>query len=449
MRRLVVLLLLLLPPVLGRHQLQWLSWSSWGSKHLSGQPELTDTHANLIQDQNISFLLSSSTSLPGMLLLPYRGPDSLFVTDRDVPAHTAGCRRLATDWERRLDGIIAQITTHQPRIRGVQLGDELVDGGLTVNNLSALATYLRQRLPPRVFIYTNEGFRYENPCLGPNHTTCKGSGAGPARCVQGRCIPATWKYFPADIDAISLDGYANSAGEVTFARSQYERYFFPLLRPHQKVWVVPGIYGHNCSSDGSTRMQNASCLARTDSILVAKLRGYLSWAEAEPRLEGIIAWHWPSLAGPPSGDWGMQMGGVAYPQLLGLVQQVVSELLPPQPVALKLTETERRTHASKSDDEIASDHLQYMGFFDFKPQEQAGWTNLGLTFYRGWPTAKDTGLPGQLGAWNKLKIPSLYYVHANHRRAGEDLEVGRWAAGWVGGTRRGGSGAFQALLWPG
>ena len=145
----------------------------------------------------------------------------------------------------------------------------------------------------------------------------------------------------------------------------------------------------------------------------------------------------------------MQMGGVAYPQLLGLVQQVVSELLPPQPVALKLTETERRTHASKSDDEIASDHLQYMGFFDFKPQEQAGWTNLGLTFYRGWPTAKDTGLPGQLAAWNKLKIPSLYYVHANHRRAGEDLEVGRWAAGWVGGTRRGGSGAFQALLWPG
>ena len=31
-----------------------------------------------------------------MLLLPYRGPDSLFVTDRDVPAHTAGCRRLAS-----------------------------------------------------------------------------------------------------------------------------------------------------------------------------------------------------------------------------------------------------------------------------------------------------------------------------------------------------------------
>ena len=201
------------PPALhhGRHQLQWLSWSSWGSKHLSGQPELTQSHANLIQDQNISFLISSSNSLPGMLVLPYRGPDSLFVTDRDVPAHTAGCRRLATGWERRLNGIIAQITAHQPRIRGVQLGDELVGGGLTVNNLSALATHLRQRLPPRVFIYTNEGFRYENPCLGPNRTTCKGSGAGPARCVRGRCIPAAWEYFPADIDAISLDGYATGS----------------------------------------------------------------------------------------------------------------------------------------------------------------------------------------------------------------------------------------------
>ena len=64
-----------------------------------------------------------------------------------------------------------------------------------------------------------------------------------------------------------------------------------------------------------------------------------------------------------------------------------------------------------------SDHLQYMGFFDFKPQEQAGWTNLGLTFYRGWPTAKDTGLAGQLAAWNKLNIPSLYYMEITGAQA--------------------------------
>ena len=72
------------------------------------------------------------------------------------------------------------------------------------------------------------------------------------------------------------------------------------------------------------------------------------------------------------------------------------------------------TTRAKSDD---NHHLKYMGFYDFKPQQQHGWTNLGLTFYRGWPTPKDTGLPGQLAAWERYKIPSLYYMEITASQA--------------------------------
>ena len=58
----------------------------------------------------------------------------------------------------------------------------------------------------------------------------------------------------------------------------------------------------------------------------------------------------------------------------------------------------------------SSPHLNVMGFYDFNPPEQAGWTNLALTFYKGWPNASDTGLKGQVAAWDRYKIPSLYYM---------------------------------------
>ena len=124
----------------------------------------------------------------------------------------------------------------------------------------------------------------------------------------------------------------------TQAQEQYERYFMPLLHPHQKLFVVPGFYGRNGSD-------------YYDRRLVAKLEGYLQWAAEEPRIAGVAPWHWPDLPGCEPGQrlcaltswpcvlaWGAQgadgscacRGGASFPQLLAEVAKVV-KALPPIP----------------------------------------------------------------------------------------------------------------------
>ena len=70
------------------------------------------------------------------------------------------------------------------------------------------------------------------------------------------------------------------------------------MKPSQRIWVVPGIYGHNCTG------KIASCHEQTDLALVAKLRGNLRWVETEPRVAGIMGWHWPSFVGVVVGGLG-------------------------------------------------------------------------------------------------------------------------------------------------
>lgn len=38
------------------------------------------------------------------------------------------------------------------------------------------------------------------------------------------------------------------------------------------------------------------------------------------------------------------------------------------------------------------------------------WVNMGLALNPGWPASGDAGLAGQLAAWNKYKIWSLFYM---------------------------------------
>eukprot|EP01051_Picozoa_sp_SAG22_P019114 SAG22_NODE_3425_length_1719_cov_1.348148_1_plen_401_part_00 len=87
-------------------------------------------------------------------------------------------------------------------------------------------------------------------------------------------------------------------------------------------------------------------------------------------------------------------------------------------VALKTDDVERQNSRTPNGTLPGNgSHLKYMGVYDFEPPQQAGWTNLGLTFYHGWPTPNDTGLPGQLAAWGRYKIPSLYYMEITGAQA--------------------------------
>ena len=51
--------------------------------------------------------------------------------------------------------------------------------------------------------------------------------------------------MPAGLDVVSLDVYNRGAAEVKVAKQYYGHYLLPLLKPHQRLWLVPGLYGPN------------------------------------------------------------------------------------------------------------------------------------------------------------------------------------------------------------
>ena len=93
--------------------------------------------------------------------------------------------------------------------------------------------------------------------------------------------------IPAAVDVMSLDGYCPSAPngcsraaqEAGLMRNIYTHELFPKLLPHQRVFVVPGLFGNGSEPVGAQ-----------DEQLVAKWTGYTAWVAQEPRILGINPW---------------------------------------------------------------------------------------------------------------------------------------------------------------
>ena len=136
-----------------------------------------------------------------------------------------------------------------------------------------------------------------------------------------------------------MDVYVAGACEAAAAKLHYE-HFLPKLQPHQSVWVVPGLFGPNATALNATA-PNATAMAENDESLVAKLSAYWAWADGEPRITGIIPWHWANLglgfvedpANPPK----FQLGGDSFPEALAWIASKVAMLapLPPGPPGRK------------------------------------------------------------------------------------------------------------------
>ena len=92
------------------------------------------------------------------------------------------------------------------------------------------------------------------------------------------------RMYSADIYFPFPDGNPLHGGwtEVEWAKAFYNKYFLPLLKPHQTVWLVPGLFGSNSSSGGgfgpepTPIVHNATAMQATDDELVLKLADY--WA---------------------------------------------------------------------------------------------------------------------------------------------------------------------------
>lgn len=240
-------------------------------RNLSASPSAA--HRNLATDGDLAFLRRTHDqfSIPGMLLLQN--------SKWRAGVFGENLTGLQPGWEVAVDDCIATLVPlakgNGGYIHGVQLGDEMVCGSVknfSFENLSALAARLRDALHPHgVFVFTNE-------CAG---------------------TPGQWSQIPAGLDVISLDAYADGASEAAMAKQFYER-FLSKLKPHQSVWLVPGVFGFNATGPSPTNSHLRKCwatvVAETDESLVEKMSAYWAWADADPRITGVIPWHWCAAA---------------------------------------------------------------------------------------------------------------------------------------------------------
>ena len=132
-----------------------------------------------------------------------------------------------------------------------------------------------------------------------------------------------------------MDVYVAGACEAASAKLHYEA-FLSKLQPHQSVWIVPGLFGPNATAPGASA-PNATAMAENDASLVEKLSAYFAWADTEPRITGVMPWHWYDLGAPPNRPYGgppqLRLGADSFPKTLAWIADKVGQLapLPPPP----------------------------------------------------------------------------------------------------------------------
>jgi hypothetical protein len=197
------------------------------------------------------------------------------------------------------------------RLSGFMLGDEL-SGGMTSVDMAAVAAAVHAAMGGLDhFVYTNEG----------PHVFAQTSWARDK--------------VPAGIDILSVDGYEAGKNESRWHKDFYHRHLFPALHPHQRVAVVPGLFGcadpgqaGGCDPNISTHYQRCPCefdgydlsLAGQSKGLIEKIDGFFEWAAAEPRLVGMIPWHYanrPSTMRAAAAPTAEAAAAAAWPAPLG------------------------------------------------------------------------------------------------------------------------------------
>eukprot|EP01043_Picozoa_sp_COSAG02_P057088 COSAG02_NODE_6873_length_3314_cov_10.548198_1_plen_224_part_00 len=98
--------------------------------------------------------------------------------------------------------------------------------------------------------------------------------------------------IPGAIDVMSLDGYCvyhlsdpqcEPGDEAHMMRGIYEHGLLPKMLANQSLFVVPGMFNAGNMSGHSLAAQQAA--------MAQKLRGYVQWANEEPRIIGLFPWH--------------------------------------------------------------------------------------------------------------------------------------------------------------
>ena len=101
------------------------------------------------------------------------------------------------------------------------------------------------------------------------------------------------------------------------------------MKPHQSVWLIPGLFG---AAGAAWPTPNVTAMAENDASLVEKLSAYFAWADTEPRITGVMPWHWYDLGAPPNrpypGPPRFRLGADSFPKTLAWIADKVAHLPP-------------------------------------------------------------------------------------------------------------------------
>ena len=103
----------------------------------------------------------------------------------------------------------------------------------------------------------------------------------------------------------------------------------PKLRPHQRALAVPGTFA--CSDYPNKRF---SSLEESTDKAIQDVSGFYAWAKAEPKLAGLIPWHFANRSAPqvntsaPSySGCDLRPGAIAMPRLMAELRKIGKEIL--------------------------------------------------------------------------------------------------------------------------
>ena len=101
---------------------------------------------------------------------------------------------------------------------------------------------------------------------------------------------------------LALQRWRTPQAQVDGHRKFYEEKIYPLLKPHQRVFLVPGAFGTHDPRGPMpfpyTRGNQTYCYDETfascDRYMADQAKAFAAWAFDDPRVAGIAPWHWDS-----------------------------------------------------------------------------------------------------------------------------------------------------------
>lgn len=195
---------------------------------------------------------------------------------------------------------IAQLR-EELKIFGIFLGDELLNSGVYVTELTTAADAVKYDWPDAI-VYWNEAWGpvVENVTWAKTHSNL-----------------TALRSVPNAIDWISLDYYRDDSTAWTVPEAAYPASVYPKMKPHQRALLVPQAFGRKNDVCEATCYANASikgCCPHNhgssgqhnhsrdwwDQHSTDTAHAYFQWAQRDAKIIGINPWYWGNDRSDPA-----------------------------------------------------------------------------------------------------------------------------------------------------